>query len=60
MDEDTLKATSELESLLDESIKKLSLPVETSFVGKIVQDGKLVIDIDKLNRLLESIEKIAK
>jgi hypothetical protein len=57
MDDDTLKAASELESLLDESIKKLSFPEDISFVGKIVKDGQLVIDINKLSELLERLEK---
>lgn len=57
MDEATRAAAGELEKMLDEAIAKSGTGLQGSMVGKIMSGGKLAIDVGKLNRIMELLEK---
>jgi len=58
IDETTLSAAAELEKMLDEAIVKSDTGLTGSMTGKIVSDGKLAISVEKLNRIVELLEKV--
>jgi hypothetical protein len=58
MDEATLAAAAELEKMLDEAIAKSGTGLTGSMAGRVVSGGKLAIDVEKLNRIMELLEKV--
>ena len=58
MDEATAAAASELEKMLDAAIAKSDVGLTGSMAGKIISDGKLVMDVGKLSRIMELLEKV--
>jgi hypothetical protein len=57
MDETTQTAALELEKMLDAAIAKSGVGIQGSMVGKIVSGGKPAIEVGKLNRIIELLEK---
>ena len=54
----TQTAAAELEKMLDEAIAKSGVGIQGSMAGKIVSNGKLAIDIEKLNKIVELLGKV--
>jgi len=57
MDETTISATKELEKSLDEAIAKSNIGATGSMIGQIINNGKLIIDVKKLKRIIDLLEK---
>jgi len=55
MDLDTIQAAGVLENNIDKALKELGYDYEVK--GKIVQNGKINMEVSKLKRLIELIKK---